>query len=129
MHFDIDPSNGLAIYDQIVRQMKYAIAGGILREGEMAPSVREMAKILAINPNTVARAYLQLQADDVLETIRGTGLIVRKAAANRCRRERTELIQQRLRMVLVEAQKSGLAPDQIRGIVDQELQHLDKKSE
>ena len=60
MFLHIEPTNGLAIYDQIVRQIKFAVAGGGLPPGEMAPSVRELARELAVNPNTVARAYNQL---------------------------------------------------------------------
>ena len=126
MQLSIDPDNGLAIYDQIVRQIKYAVAAGVLREGELAPSVRELAKRLAINPNTVARAYQQLQADEVLEPLRGSGLIVRKAAAGRCRRDRAELIQARLRQVLGEAKQSALEVDEIRTLVDRELNRLVK---
>ena len=65
MFVHIDPSDGLAIYDQIVRQIKFAVAAGALATGELAPSVRELARDLAVNPNTVARAYQQLQADRV----------------------------------------------------------------
>jgi hypothetical protein len=53
--FHIDPHNGLAIYDQIVRQVKFAVAGGVLKSGELVPSVRELARELAINPNTIAK--------------------------------------------------------------------------
>lgn len=124
MFFPIDPSNGVAIYDQIVRQVKFAVADGVLREGELAPSVRELARQLAINPNTVARAYLQLQSDEVLETIRGTGVAVQKRAAAKCRKEREKLIGGRLHNALAEACRSGLSPDDIRGLVEQSLQQV-----
>ena len=61
MFLFIDAHNGLAVYEQIVRQVKFAVADGVLSAGDLAPSVRELAKDLAINPNTVARAYRQLQ--------------------------------------------------------------------
>jgi len=64
----------------IVRQIKYAIADGSIREGELVSSERELARELAINPNTVARAYPQLGANNVLEGERGTGLAVRSSA-------------------------------------------------
>ena len=57
MIISIDATNGLAIYDQIVRQIKFAIASEVLLPGELIPSVREMAKQTAVNPNTVSRAY------------------------------------------------------------------------
>ena len=66
MILQIDTSNGLAIYEQVVRQLKFAVASGKLRRGELVPSVRELSKQLAINPNTVSRAYRQLQDEDVL---------------------------------------------------------------
>ena len=121
MIFLIDPSNGLAIYDQVVRQMKFAVADGVLREGELAPSARELARTLAINPNTVTRAYNELQADGVLESIRGTGLAVKKKATERCRKERLALVRQRVRDTVLDAKHSRLAMDEIRKIVDEEL--------
>ena len=81
MFFTIDPSNGLAIYEQVVRQVVFAIAAGSLQAGDMVPSVRELARELAINPNTVARAYRQLQDDGVLQSVRGTGLAVAEGPA------------------------------------------------
>ena len=65
MLYHIDPSNGLAIYEQIARQVKFAVAQGALRTGDLVPSVRELAQTLAVNPNTVARAYRDLQSDGV----------------------------------------------------------------
>jgi GntR family transcriptional regulator len=121
MLFHIDPHNGLAIYDQIVRQMKFAVADGVLRPGELVPSVRELARDLAINPNTIARAYRQLQDDRVLQTVRGTGLEVAGGAAERCRSERLKLIRTRLRQVLAEAKQSKLDVRELRQLIDKEL--------
>jgi GntR family transcriptional regulator len=127
MFFHIDPHNGLAIYDQIVRQVKFAVAGGVLRSGEMIPSVRELARDLAINPNTIARAYRQLQDDQVLEPVRGTGLEVATGAAHRCRQERLSLIRARVRQVLSEARQSGLEADDILKLVETELKLVSKE--
>ena len=126
MFFAIEFSDGLAIYEQIVRQVKYAVAGGALKPGELIPSVRELARELAINPNTVARAYRELQGDRVLDTVRGTGLEVASGAAERCRNERIKLIRARLKQVLAEAKRSGLNGDELRALVDKELTALEK---
>ena len=128
MFIRIQESSGIAIYDQVVRQIKYAIADGAIREGELVPSVRELAKTIAINPNTVSRAYQQLQNDKVLENVRGTGLAVKKSAAARCKKERTSLIQLRVRDVLSEAWQSKLAIDELRSLVDEELERLTRKA-
>jgi len=117
----VDIGNGLAVYDQIVRQLKFAVADGAVRSGELVPSVRELARELAINPNTVARAYRQLQDDGVLEPVRGTGLSVTAAARRHCQAERTKLIRARLRLVLEEALGSGLEGPEIERMMRDEL--------
>ena len=127
MFLRIELSNGLAIYDQIVRQVKFAVAGEALQAGDLVPSVREMSRELAVNPNTVARAYRELQAQGVLAPVRGTGLEVTTHAAKHCAQERVNLIRERVRSVLLEARRSRLELDEIRALVDEELARLDKK--
>ncbi len=121
MLLHLDVRNGLAVYDQIVRQVKFAVADGALRSGELVPSVREFARELTINPNTVARAYRQLQDDGVLEPVRGTGLSIAAAARRQCQAERTKLIRARLRLVLEEALHSGLDAHDIESLMQDEL--------
>ena len=127
MFLQIDFQNGLPIYEQVVRQVKFAIAGEDFKEGELLPSVREIARELAINPNTVARAFRQLQTDGVLQPVRGTGLAVATGAAERCRSERVELIRARLVQVLSEAMQSRLEPDELRALVERELSAVNSR--
>ena len=127
MFVHVDPSNGMAIYDQIVRQVKFAVASEALRPGNLVPSVRELARDLAVNPNTVARAYRELQSDHVLQPLRGTGLEITVDAPKRCRQDRVALLRERLRSVLVEARQSGLDPDEVRKLADEELARLEAK--
>ncbi len=121
MFLSVDHHNGLAIYDQIVRQVKFAVACGALRNGELIPSVREAARELAVNPNTVARAYRELQSEGVLSPVRGTGMQVAEGAERRCRAERVELLRVRLKQALAEAIQSRLEADELRSLVEQEL--------
>ena len=127
MFFDINPSNGVPVYEQVTRQVKFAIANGAYEAGQMIPSVREMARNLAINPNTVARAYRQLQDEQVVETVRGSGLAVSSGAKSVCRTERSKLVRQRIVAVLQEAIQSQLGADDIRQIMEQELDRLASK--
>ena len=117
----VSTANGLAIYEQIARQVKFAVACEALRAGEMVPSVRELARQLAVNPNTVARAYRDLQADEVLEPLRGEGLRVTERAPARCRQEGLKLLRERLRAVLIEARQSHLSDEELRALIDDEL--------
>ena len=126
MFFNVDPSNGLAIYEQIVRQIKFAVANETLKPGELVPSVRELARELAINPNTVARAYRDLQAEGVIATLRGTGLAVTATSKRRCTDDRGKMLRARLRHVLAEAKQSQLDVDELRKIVDEELARIER---
>jgi GntR family transcriptional regulator len=129
MFFRIDLTNGLPIYEQVARQVKFAVAGGVLKPGELVPSVRELSRELAINPNTVARAYRQLQADGVLEQVRGTGLAVTVGAGERCREQRLYLIRQRVQQVLTEARQSRLGRDELRSMIETELAAIEQEEE
>lgn len=124
MFFAIETANGVPIFEQIIRQIKFAVAGGALKTGERIPSVRELARELAINPNTVARAYRELQDDGILDAVRGMGLEVAAGAAERCRSQRQKIIRDRLRQVLLEAKQSRLELHDIRSLVDKELASL-----
>lgn len=126
MFFSINPTNGLAIFDQIVRQVKFAVASGTLPPGELVPSVRELAKELAVNPNTVVKAYRDLTAEGILEAVRGTGLNVTADAVAHCEKERLVLLRERIRHVLEEAHSSRLETGEIRSLVEDELTRLER---
>ncbi len=127
MHFTVDPSNGVAIYLQIVRQIKFAIAERILRSGQLLPSVRQLSQQLTVNPNTVSRAFGELQTEGIIETLRGRGVVVCSGAVDRCRKQRKALMTQRISAVLSEALHAGLAADEIRTIIERSLASLDGK--
>jgi len=126
MFFEINPSNGVPVYEQVSRQIMFAVASGSIETGELIPSVRELARELAINPNTVARAFRDLQDQDILQTVRGTGVAVSKGAKTKCVSARTRLIRQRLRNVFEEARQSQLEDEELQKIIDAELQNSKK---
>lgn len=75
--FTVDPRSGIPIYLQIVEQVKRSVALGLLAPGEQLPTVKQLALDLTVNPNTVARAYRDLEHDAVIETASGRGSFVR----------------------------------------------------
>ena len=127
MFFEIDESDALPIYEQVMRQIKFAVAGGVIRPGELVLSVRELAKKLRINPNTVAKSFQRLQAEGVLVSVRGRGLAVAEGADVKCRVERTELIRERLRVVLDEARRSYIEPADLLSVFQSEIAALEKE--
>ncbi|KAA5546893.1 GntR family transcriptional regulator [Roseiconus nitratireducens] len=122
MYFSIDTDGAVPIYEQIVRQVKLAVADGILVGGQRVPSVRQLASQLAINSNTIARAYQELQADHVLEPLRGRGMIVRRDAINRCTKARNALVADGVRRALADALAGGMTADELREVFEMELQ-------
>ncbi len=125
MFFSIDANNGVAIYEQLIRQVKFAIAEESLQPGQLLPSVRTLSVQLALNPNTVARALQQLQVEGLLESVRGRGLAVCAGATERCKDVRRTLITDRLQSVLAEALHAGLSATEIQDIVATQLQRLE----
>lgn len=129
MQLSIDPDNGIPIYEQLVRQVKYAVAEGVVVPGQVIPSVREMAKHIAVNPNTVQRAYLQLQSEEVLEPLRGRGMVVCQGAKRRCITDRQQLLTERLDAVIQEAVHSGLDSERLRTMFEKSLTSAIRKNE
>lgn len=129
MFFSIDPGNGVAIYEQIVRQVKFAIADKTLRPGQLLPSARVLSQQLAINPNTINRAFQQLQGEGILESMRGRGLAVCDGATSTCVGARRSLLAERFKNVIAEALHSGLSSGDIQKIVNGALKELEGKIE
>ncbi|QDV23266.1 HTH-type transcriptional repressor YtrA [Aureliella helgolandensis] len=129
MQLQIDPNDGIPIYEQLIRQVKYAVAEGVLVPGQVIPSVREMAKLIAVNPNTVQRAYLQLQDETVLEALRGRGMAVCQNARLRCVSDRQQMVAERMDAVVDEGVRSGLAADPLREMFENSLRNATQKSE
>lgn len=126
MFLSIDVHSDVAIYLQIVHQLKFAIAAGTLGPGKLLPSARVLAGQLTINPNTVARSYSSLQSDGVLETLRGRGMMITDSAVAICRRDREAILASRIADVLADSWHAGLPAEKIQSIVDKHLRKLGK---
>lgn len=124
MFFRIEPNTEVPIYEQLVRQVKFAVADGALTTGQLLPGARTLSVELAINPNTIVRAYQELQREGILEPVRGRGLAVCQGAKKVCLSMRRDLVTQRLAEVLTEAVQGGLDEATIRKLVDRELARL-----
>ncbi len=120
MLFTIHPDGAIPIYEQIVSQVIYAVASGSLESGCLIPSVRELAETLLVHPNTVARAFQDLEREGVVTARRGVGMEVTPGAPAACRKKRLDLVQERIRQALREAAQSGLPVEEIRRLVEEE---------
>lgn len=114
MLIQVDPSSDLPLYEQLIRQMTFLVAQRAYREHELVPSVREVSKSLAVNPNTVVRAYRHLQQQGILVARRGMGMAVAESGCPRAAQQREAIVSERLADTLVELRQSGLADTEIR---------------
>jgi GntR family transcriptional regulator len=103
VHIHISTQDGVPIYLQIVRQVKHQIASGILVSGQELPSIRDLAEKLLVNPNTVARAYRELETVGLVEKRRTAGTFVAEGLSPLARREKLRMISERLDGLLAEA--------------------------
>ncbi len=117
MHFQIETANRLPIYQQIVNQVREGVARGSLTAGERLPSVRELSKNLVVNPNTIARAYTELEREGTLLTRPGLGVFVAEPNHDLTREVRKRRLTERIDHLLVEAIHLGFADVEVRNLV------------
>src|SRR5207247_8418476 len=113
MQIRISPDDGLPIYLQIVNQVKYLIASGRLTSGDEVPAIRVLAQQLLVNPNTVARAYLELERAGVVAKRHGSGTYISEAGSPLARRERLKILTQRTDALLAEARHLDVDVDEV----------------
>jgi GntR family transcriptional regulator len=124
MLFRPNPSSGVPIYLQLMEQVKHAIATGALRAGEQLPGIRPLAEELVINPNTVAKAYRELEHDGVIELRHGAGAFVAANAGARKATDRLRAAQAVVTAAVERLRKSGVTDEEIRRLFEAELAGL-----
>lgn len=117
MWFHIDPRSEVPLYQQLVDQVREGVARGWLRPGDRLPSVRELAVRLALNHNTVAKAYQELERDGLIETLRGRGTFVASPKRRRASSEDYEWVESQIQQLLVSAYHLGIGPEELVDIV------------
>lgn len=121
MWFHVDPSNGLPIYMQIINQVKRATANGLLKAGDQLPSVRELAVELTVNPNTISKAYQELERDGIIKTARGIGTFVADREIKLVPEERIKELLTAIDRLLVEAHHLGFSRDDVSKLFEERI--------
>lgn len=117
----IDTTSFIPFYEQIKQQIKGRISGGTLRAGEPLPSIRELATMLLINPNTVARAYRELEREGFITTRKGKGCFITDDSSTLIRKERTAILNQVFDDAIEGAKKLNLTDSEIKKIFERRL--------
>jgi GntR family transcriptional regulator len=131
MRIHILSNDGVPIYLQIVQQVRRQIACGELREGEELPSIRALAERLMVNPNTVARAYRELETAGVVTSSRGLGTYVAAGDARLAASEKRAVLAERVDALVIESAQMGISLSDLLGLVQERaaaLRSLDEDS-
>jgi len=121
MVFAINASSGQPIYLQLMQQIRHAIETGVLQAGDSLPGVRTLAQQLVISPNTVVKAYTELQHEGLLDLRHGSGAYVSGRRAKKSRTDRLRQAQERVKGMVERLQKEGLTDEEIHRLVEAEL--------
>jgi GntR family transcriptional regulator len=119
MQINITTHDKVPIYQQVVNQIKYQIAAGRLAAGEELPPIRVLAEKLVVNPNTIARAYRELELAGIVEKRRTAGTFVSDQGSPLARRERMKILTERIDQLLAEAQQMDVSLDDVIKLVNQ----------
>src|SRR5882757_9763010 len=117
MQIHITTADGVPIYVQIVNQVKYLVSSGRLAAGEELPPIRTLAEQLVVNPNTVARAYRELEMAGVVTKRRTAGTYVSEAGSPLARRERLKILTERVDALLAEARQMDIDTEEVIALV------------
>lgn len=124
MEIRIETAGRQPIYRQIVAQIREGVARGRLAPEERLPSVRELSRTLVINPNTVARAYSELERDGLLNTRQGLGVFVAAPKTELTRKARKERLLDLLDRLLTEAVCLGFTAEEVAAAVDERVKRF-----
>ncbi|MEM8711674.1 MAG: GntR family transcriptional regulator [Planctomycetota bacterium] len=117
MQLEIDPASPVTPSEQLADQVRFALAAGRLCGGDRLPSVRDVARSARINPNTVSRAWRELELGGLLVARRGTGMFVTDEGPAIARAFRTRVVTERLGRAVGEALAAGLGAEEVQELV------------
>ena len=128
MDITITVDDGVPIYRQIVNQIRYMVASGLLEPGEEIPPIRTLALQLTVTPNTIVKAYDELESAGIVRKRRGAGTYVSDGPSPLARRERNRIIEQRVDALLAEAHQLDFAPDDVLSVFRRRQAEMGRKT-
>ena len=121
MIFRVNPASGHPLYLQLIEQVRHAVETGVLQDGDVMPSIRALAETLVISHNTVAKAYLELQHEGLVELRHGSGAYISAPKGATARSAELLRAQNRVRRVVDDLLDEGFSGDEIRRLFEAQL--------
>jgi GntR family transcriptional regulator len=127
MMFQVDFKTGKPVYLQLVDQIRYAAASGVIRPGEPLPSIRPLAEELRVNRNTIAKAYAELESQGVIETIPGKGCFLKENSSPFTKPVRQKLLLKEVNEAVVTAHHLQVDRESFLALVKERLDYFERK--
>ena len=125
---EVDAKSGIPIYVQLVDQVQHAVGVGSLEAGDRLPTVRALAKELTVAPNTVVKAYNELQRSGIVESRPGVGTVISEGVGSVAREHRVEALNGRLAVLVQDAVGLGLTEDELWERFDAEFEKVHSRA-
>ncbi|MBU9714786.1 GntR family transcriptional regulator [Evansella tamaricis] len=129
MYFNIDPRKNTPLYEQIIHQVKEMCAKGILLPNEKLPSVRELSSQMVINPNTVSKAYQELERQGVIVTIRGRGTFISEEFHQTYDPRLVEKLKQSLKQMIIDSHYAGISKEELTEWIEKVYEEMGGNSD
>lgn len=124
MQFLCDTTSRTPIYRQLIEQVRAGVAKGRLQPGERLPSVRQLSRELVVNPNTIARAYTELERDGTLITQQGRGVFVAEPRNDLTKRARQKQLEEALEQLIVDAIHLGFSEEEFLTLLHKRMEQF-----
>ena len=121
MNFRVNPTSTQPLYLQLTQQIRHAVETGVLQPGDVLPGIRTLAEQLVVSPNTVVKAYADLQHQGLLDMRHGAGAFIAGRRTAKPKPDRVRHAQERLRAVIERLQDDGFSEEEIQRLVEAEL--------
>jgi len=121
VNFRVNATSTQPLYLQLTQQIRHAIDTGVLQPGDSLPGIRTLAEQLVVSPNTVVKAYSELEHEGLLDMRQGSGAFVAGRKATKAKSDRVRQAQERVRALVERLQTEGFSEDEIQRLVEAEL--------
>jgi GntR family transcriptional regulator len=119
--FTLNAASGQPLYLQLIQQIRHSVETGVLQPGDALPGIRTLAQQLVVSPNTIVKAYSELEHQGLIELRHGSGAYISARRGIRSRAERMRQAQERVRQVVERLQDDGLSDEEIQRLVEAHL--------
>ncbi|NIK12478.1 GntR family transcriptional regulator [Alkalibacillus almallahensis] len=129
MHIILNPTSNQPIYEQIIYEVKRRVLQGVVVAGDQVPSVREMSSQLTVNPNTVSKAYKELEREGIFVTYRGKGTFIAEDVLELVKEKEVGHLKEQAEALFVKAVQAGMTKEELKQWIEEFFKEEGRESD